>query len=138
MAQLASGGHAELLGRRIEVVGDLAYEIGIEKGEATLAGEQIAIEQRVTYIYRREADAGRSSITTPTSHRRWWPAPRPGEGRLTRTRARHGLPLSSARLSDPDRLYEVQRALAARGVEAEVWDEAAHRRRRGAAAPDCA
>ncbi len=56
VAQLASGGHAKLLGRRIEVVGDLAYEIGIEKGEATLAGEQIAIEQRVTNIYRREAD----------------------------------------------------------------------------------
>jgi ketosteroid isomerase-like protein len=56
VAQLASGGHAELRDQRIQVVGDLAYEIGVEKGEATLAGEQIAIEQRVTNVYRREAD----------------------------------------------------------------------------------
>jgi ketosteroid isomerase-like protein len=53
VAELASGGHAELLDQRIQVVGDLAYEIGVEKGQATLAGEQIAIEQRVTNIYRR-------------------------------------------------------------------------------------
>lgn len=53
VAQLASGGRAELLDQRIQVVGDLAYEIGIEKGQATLAGEQIAIEQRVTNVYRR-------------------------------------------------------------------------------------
>jgi ketosteroid isomerase-like protein len=56
VAQLASGGHAELIDQRIQVVGDLAYEIGIERGEATLAGEQIAIEQRVTNVYRRDAD----------------------------------------------------------------------------------
>ena len=56
VAQLSSGGHAELVGQRIQVVGDLAYEIGVEKGEATLAGEHIAIEQRVTNVYRREAD----------------------------------------------------------------------------------
>jgi ketosteroid isomerase-like protein len=56
VAQLASGGHAELIDQRIQVVGDLAYEIGIEKGEATLAGEQIAIAQRVTNVYRRDAD----------------------------------------------------------------------------------
>jgi ketosteroid isomerase-like protein len=29
--------------------------VGVEKGQATLAGEQIAIEQRVTNVYRREA-----------------------------------------------------------------------------------
>jgi ketosteroid isomerase-like protein len=53
VAQLSSGGHAELLDQRIQVVGDLAYEIGVEKGQTTLAGERIAIEQRVTNIYRR-------------------------------------------------------------------------------------
>ena len=46
-------------------------------------------------------------------------------------------PCELTRLSDPDRLYEVQRALAARGVEAEVWDaEGGGRRRRGAVAPE--
>jgi len=30
--------------------------VGIEQGRATLAGEQITIEQRVTNIYRREAE----------------------------------------------------------------------------------
>ena len=33
---------------------DLAYELGTEHGQATLAGEQITIEQRVTNVYRRE------------------------------------------------------------------------------------
>jgi ketosteroid isomerase-like protein len=55
VGQLASGGHADLRDQSIQVVGDMAYEIGVEQGQATLAGEQITIEQRVTNIYRREA-----------------------------------------------------------------------------------
>jgi ketosteroid isomerase-like protein len=55
VAQLASGGHAELRDQSLQVAGDMAYEVGIEQGQATLAGEQITIEQRVTNIYRREA-----------------------------------------------------------------------------------
>jgi hypothetical protein len=43
-------------------------------------------------------------------------------------------PCELARLNDPDRLYDVQRALAARGIEAEVWDlEGGARRRKGIA-----
>jgi ketosteroid isomerase-like protein len=53
--QVASGGHAELRDQSLQVAGDMAYEVGIEQGQATLAGEQITIEQRVTNIYRREA-----------------------------------------------------------------------------------
>ena len=56
VAQLASGGHAELRDESIQVAGDMAYEVGIEQGQATLAGEQIAIEHRVTNVYRREAE----------------------------------------------------------------------------------
>jgi ketosteroid isomerase-like protein len=56
VAGLASGGHAELRDQTVQVAGDMAYEVGIERGQAKLAGEQIAIEQRVTNIYRREAD----------------------------------------------------------------------------------
>ena len=43
-------------------------------------------------------------------------------------------PCELTRLSDSDRLYHVQRALVARGVEAEVWDlEGGARRRKGVA-----
>jgi ketosteroid isomerase-like protein len=55
VAGLASGGHADLADQSIHVSGDLAYELGIERGQAKLAGEQVEIEQRVTNIYRREA-----------------------------------------------------------------------------------
>ena len=55
VAQLASGGHGELRDQSIQVAGDMAYEVGIEQGQITLAGEQIAIEHRVTNVYRREA-----------------------------------------------------------------------------------
>jgi ketosteroid isomerase-like protein len=55
VAGLASGGQAELRDQRIVVSGDMAYEVGVEYGQAKLAGEQISIEQRVTNVYRREA-----------------------------------------------------------------------------------
>src|SRR5262249_2560826 len=38
----------------IRVGTDLAYEVGIEEGEATLAGERVSFKHRVTNIYRRE------------------------------------------------------------------------------------
>jgi ketosteroid isomerase-like protein len=53
---LAAGGQAHLDDRIIQVVGDLAYEVGVERGRAELAGEEIAMDQRVTNIYRREAE----------------------------------------------------------------------------------
>jgi|SRR5947209_125624 len=40
----------------IRVGGDLAYEIGIEFGEGTIAGKPTSIQHRVTNIYRREAE----------------------------------------------------------------------------------
>jgi len=55
VAQLASGGHAGLRDQTIQVAGDVAWEVGVEEGQATVAGERVAIEQRVTNIYRREA-----------------------------------------------------------------------------------
>jgi ketosteroid isomerase-like protein len=55
VAGLASGGHAELADQSIHASGDMAYEVGVERGQATLAGERITIEQRVTNVYRREA-----------------------------------------------------------------------------------
>lgn len=32
----------------------MTYEVSVEKGEVTLAGKQVPIEQRVTNLYRRE------------------------------------------------------------------------------------
>lgn len=55
IAPLASGGHVELDDQIIEVIGDAAYEVGVERGQMELAGERIAIDHRVTNIYRREA-----------------------------------------------------------------------------------
>jgi ketosteroid isomerase-like protein len=57
VAQLASGGKVELADQLIHVVGDVAYEAGIEHGKIKLAGQQVTIEHRVTNIYRREAGA---------------------------------------------------------------------------------
>lgn len=55
VAGIASGGHAELRDQSIQVAGDMAYEVGVESGQVTIAGEQVDIEQRVTNVYRREA-----------------------------------------------------------------------------------
>ena len=55
VAQMASGGQIELSDQIIQVSGDMAYEVGIEQGQFTFAGEQVSIEQRVTNVYRREA-----------------------------------------------------------------------------------
>lgn len=55
LAPIATGGQVELRDQIIQVAGDLAYELGIEQGQAKLAGEQVTIEHRVTNIYRREA-----------------------------------------------------------------------------------
>jgi len=55
VAGLASGGHVELEDQIVQVGGELAYELGVERGQAKIAGESVPIQQRVTNIYRREA-----------------------------------------------------------------------------------
>ena len=57
VAQLSSGGQVELADQAIRVAGDLAYELGVERGRLTLAGQEVTIDHRVTNIYRREAGA---------------------------------------------------------------------------------
>lgn len=54
VGSVASGGHVELVDQELQVAGDMAYEIGIERGHATLAGENVKFEQRVTNVYRRD------------------------------------------------------------------------------------
>ena len=54
VASIASGGQVTLTDQLLSVAGDTAYEVGVERGQGTMAGEQVAIDQRVTNIYRRE------------------------------------------------------------------------------------
>jgi ketosteroid isomerase-like protein len=55
-AQLCSGGQVTLINPLIRVGTDLAYVVGANAVQATVAGETISFELRVTHIFRREAD----------------------------------------------------------------------------------
>jgi ketosteroid isomerase-like protein len=55
VAQIAAGGRVRLDDQVIQVTGDLAYELGSERGEAKFAGQQVTLDHRVTNVYRREA-----------------------------------------------------------------------------------
>jgi ketosteroid isomerase-like protein len=57
VAEIAAGGEIRIEQQVVEVVGDAAYEIGVEAGYLVLAGERVRIEQRVTNVYRRESGA---------------------------------------------------------------------------------
>jgi ketosteroid isomerase-like protein len=57
VAEISAGGEIRIEQQVIEVVGDAAYEIGVEAGYLVLAGEKVRIDQRVTNIYRREGGA---------------------------------------------------------------------------------
>lgn len=59
VAGIASGGSVELGEQLIRVIGDAAYELGTERVDATLAGQPVRREVRVTNIYRWEAGAWR-------------------------------------------------------------------------------
>lgn len=59
VAQLAADGEVHLDDQIIQVVGDVAYELGVERGRFSLAGEPVALDTRVTNIYRRESGGWR-------------------------------------------------------------------------------
>jgi len=54
VAQAAAEGRIELSDQLVRVAGDLAYELGNEKGSFKLAGRAVSIDQRVTNVYRRQ------------------------------------------------------------------------------------
>ncbi len=54
VASMCSGGRVAIEESLIRVVGDLAYEVGTESGDGTMAGEAVSFQHRVTNIYRRE------------------------------------------------------------------------------------
>ena len=55
VAHICSGGQVRLDDQLLRTGGDLAYEVGTERGQATMAGQTITVDQRVTNVYRREA-----------------------------------------------------------------------------------
>ena len=55
VGKLAQGGQVKLVDQVIHAAGDMAYEIGIERGQAKLAGQDVTFEDRTTNVYRREA-----------------------------------------------------------------------------------
>jgi ketosteroid isomerase-like protein len=55
IAQIAEQGHVKLDDQIIQVIGDFAYEVGVDHGQATFAGNQVTLDYRVTNIYRNEA-----------------------------------------------------------------------------------
>ena len=57
VAILSSEGTVGLKDQFIRVVGDLAYELGVEHGHLTLVGHHVTFEHRVTNIYERQAGA---------------------------------------------------------------------------------
>lgn len=56
VAQGASDGKVELKDQLICVLGNVAYEVGVECPEFKLGGEKVAGQIRVTNIYLREED----------------------------------------------------------------------------------
>ncbi len=56
-AQMCSDGQVTLINPLIRVGSDLAYVVGTNSVKATIAGETISFEIRLTHIYRREVGA---------------------------------------------------------------------------------
>ena len=57
VAQLATGGQVKLNDQFIQLAGDMAYELGVERGQATVAGQTVTIDDRVTNVYRQQSGA---------------------------------------------------------------------------------
>jgi len=54
VARIASEGQVKLGDQIIQVTGDGAYEVGVERGQVKFGGKPFPIEHRVTNIYRNE------------------------------------------------------------------------------------
>src|SRR3984893_11339770 len=57
VAKIVSGGQIRLDDQFVQIIGDVAYELGVERGQYTLAGQPVTADYRVTNIYRRESGA---------------------------------------------------------------------------------
>ena len=55
VARFATGGKVALTDQILQCTDDMAYELGVERGDFVLAGQPISnFENRVTNVYRRE------------------------------------------------------------------------------------
>ncbi|WP_309684363.1 nuclear transport factor 2 family protein [Polaromonas sp.] len=57
VAHISTDGQVKLEDQMIQVAGDMAYELGVERGQIKLGGHPVSIDHRATNIYRREAGA---------------------------------------------------------------------------------
>ena len=55
VAHICSGGQVWLEDQLVRTGGDLAFEVGTERGQGTMAGQTLTFDHRVTNVYRREA-----------------------------------------------------------------------------------
>jgi ketosteroid isomerase-like protein len=54
VAAIATEGRIQLVQQTVHAFGDMGYETGTEKGEATFGGQRVEIEHRVTNVYERQ------------------------------------------------------------------------------------
>ncbi len=57
VARKSTGGQVELTDQLIRIAGDVAYELGVEHAQFSIAGEPLSLNSRVTNIYHRQAGA---------------------------------------------------------------------------------
>lgn len=55
VARSSTGGRVELTDQLIRIVGEFAYELGVERAQFSISGEPLSLNSRVTNIYRRQA-----------------------------------------------------------------------------------
>ena len=53
VAKVATEGRVRIEDQQIRVAGDMAYEIGVERGSLKLAGHRVEIDDRFTNVYRK-------------------------------------------------------------------------------------
>jgi ketosteroid isomerase-like protein len=59
VAEIAADATLGLKDQFIRVLGDVAYELGVEQGQFKMAGNPVRVEIRVTNIYKRDAGGWR-------------------------------------------------------------------------------
>ena len=57
VAKSSTGGEVTLTDQLIRVMGDTAYELGVEHAQFAIGGEPLHVKSRVTNIYHRDAGA---------------------------------------------------------------------------------
>jgi ketosteroid isomerase-like protein len=55
VAEMAANARIGIEDQQIHVHGDMAYELGVEFGTLTMAGQDVVLQHRVTNIHVREA-----------------------------------------------------------------------------------